>query len=142
MLCHCDQLRILNATGQRLALPTVEGLALVTFVHDILNQVARAGRHHLGASVGTTEGGGEDFDCLCFVHGPILAQIRDFCCINGYRLANPVGELSHRQGSVRDRNGFRFLIIEGVHIYANPLIITTNFSEHIVKLFTTFFLSI
>ena len=94
MLCHCDQLRILNATGQRLALPTVEGLAFVTFVHNILNQVARAGRHNLGASVGTTEGGGEDFDCFRFVHGPILAQIRDFCCINGYRYGNPVGEPS------------------------------------------------
>ena len=76
ILCHCDQLRILNATGQRLALPAVEGLALATFVHDILNQVARAGRHHLGASVGTTEGSGEDFDCLCFVHGSNMAQNR------------------------------------------------------------------
>ena len=75
MLCHCDQLRILNATGQRLALPTVEGLAFVTFVHNILNQVARTGRHNLGASVRTTEGGGEDFDCFRFVHTSMMAQI-------------------------------------------------------------------
>ena len=94
MLCHCDKLRILNATGQRLALPTVKGLALATFVHDILNQVARAGRHDLGASVGTAEGSGEDFDCLCFFHGSNMAHFSDFCCINRYRLANPVGEPS------------------------------------------------
>ena len=76
VLCHCDQLRILNATGQRLALPAVEGLPFAPFVHDILNQVARAGRHDLGASVGTTEGGGENLDCLCFVHGSNMAQNR------------------------------------------------------------------
>ena len=102
MLRDGDELRVFHATGKGRALPTVVSLALVTFVHNILNQVARAGRHNLGASVGTTEGGGEDFDCLCFVHDPILAQIRDFCCINGYKTGKPVGKLSHRQGSVRD----------------------------------------
>ena len=94
MLCHCDKLRILNATGQRLALPTVVGLALATFVHDVLNQVAGAGRHDLGAGVGTAEGSGQDLDCLCFFHGSNMAHFSDFCCINGYKTGKPVGELS------------------------------------------------
>ena len=40
MLGDGDQLRVFNATGQGLALPTVEGLSFGPFVHDILNQVA------------------------------------------------------------------------------------------------------
>ena len=71
-----DELRVFHATGKGRALPTVEDLAFVTFVHNILNQVARAGRHNLGASVGTTEGGGEDLNRLCFVHTGMMAQNR------------------------------------------------------------------
>ena len=70
-----DELRVFHATGKGRALPTVVDLAFVTFVHNILNQVARTGRHDLGASVGTTEGGGENFDCFRFVHGSNMAQI-------------------------------------------------------------------
>ena len=76
MLRDGNELRVFHATGKGRALPTVEGLAFVTFVHNILNQVARAGRHNLGASVGTTEGGGEDFDCFRFVHTSMMAQNR------------------------------------------------------------------
>ena len=94
MLRDGDELRVFHATGKGRALPTVVSLALVTFVHNVLNQVARTGRHNLGASVGTTKGGGEDFDCFRFVHTSMMAQIRDFCCINGYRYGNPVGEPS------------------------------------------------
>ena len=83
MLGDGDELRVFNATGQRLTLPTVEGLPFAPFVHDVLNQVATAGRHDLGARVGSTEGGGEDFNRLCFVHAVSMAQNRrDFnrCC--------------------------------------------------------------
>ena len=69
-----DELRVFHATGKGRALPTVVDLAFVTFVHNILNQVARTGRHNLGASVGTTKGGGEDFDCFRFVHTSIIAD--------------------------------------------------------------------
>ena len=74
MLRDGDELRVFHATGKGRALPTVVSLALVTFVHNILNQVARTGRHNLGASVGTTKGGGEDFDCFRFVHTSMMAQ--------------------------------------------------------------------
>ena len=83
MLGDGDELRVFNATGQRLALPAVEGLPFAPFVHDILNQVATAGRDYLSSCVGSTEGGGEDFNRLCFVHGSNMAQNRrDFnrCC--------------------------------------------------------------
>ena len=76
MLRDGDELRVFHATGKGRALPTVVSLALVTFVHNILNQVARAGRHNLGASVGTTESGGEDLNRLCFVHTSMMAQNR------------------------------------------------------------------
>ena len=72
MLGDGDELRVFNATGQRLALPAVEGLPFAPFVHDILNQVATAGRDYLSSCVGSTEGGGEDFNRLCFVHEPII----------------------------------------------------------------------
>ena len=75
MLRDGNELRVFHATGKGRALPTVVNLAFVTFVHNILNQVARTGRHNLGASVGTTEGGGEDFDCFRFVHTSMMAQI-------------------------------------------------------------------
>ena len=39
MLCNGDELRVFNATGQRLALPPMEGLPFGPFVHDVLNQV-------------------------------------------------------------------------------------------------------
>jgi len=78
MLRDGDELRVFHATGKGRALPTVVNLAFVTFVHNILNQVARTGRHNLGASVGTTEGGGEDFNRLCFVHALTIAQIHGF----------------------------------------------------------------
>jgi len=83
MLSDGDELRVFNATGEGGALPAVEGLSFAPFVHDVLNQVATAGRYHLGSSVGSTEGGGEDFNRLCFVHGSNMAQNRrDFnrCC--------------------------------------------------------------
>ena len=76
MLRDGDELRVFHATGKGRALPTVVDLAFVTFVHNILNQVARTGRHNLGASVGTTKGGGEDFDCFRFVHTSMMAQNR------------------------------------------------------------------
>ena len=76
MLRDGDELRVFHATGKGRALPTVVSLAFVTFVHNILNQVARAGRHNLGASVGTTEGDGQDFDCFRFVHTSMMAQNR------------------------------------------------------------------
>ena len=75
MLRDGNELRVFHATGKGRALPTVVSLAFVTFVHNILNQVARAGRHNLGASVGTTEGDGQDFDCFRFVHTSMMAQI-------------------------------------------------------------------
>ena len=75
MLSDGDELRVFNTTGEGGALPTVEGFAFVTFVHNILNQVATAGRDYLSSCVGSTEGSGEDFDRLCFVHGSNMAQI-------------------------------------------------------------------
>ena len=39
MLGDGDELRVFNATGQRLALPPMVGLPFATFVHDVLNQV-------------------------------------------------------------------------------------------------------
>ena len=78
MLSNGDKLRIFYATGEGGALPAVVGLPFGPFVHDVLNQVTRAGRHDLGASVGTTEGGGEDFNRLCFVHAYMMAQIHGF----------------------------------------------------------------
>ena len=78
MLRDGDELRVFHATGKGRALPTVVDLAFVTFVHNILNQVARTGRHNLGASVGTTTGGGQDFDCFRFVHTSMMAQIGGF----------------------------------------------------------------
>ena len=52
----------------------MEGLALVTFPHDGFHKGGRDSRHNEGAEVGTAEVSGEDFDCLCFVHGPNMAQ--------------------------------------------------------------------
>ena len=83
MLSDGNELRVFNATGQRLALPAVVCLPFGPFVHDILNQVATAGRDYLSSCVGSTEGSGEDFNRLCFVHGSNMAQNRrDFnrCC--------------------------------------------------------------
>ena len=83
MLGDGDELRVFNATGEGGALPPVVGLPFGPFVHDVLNQVATAGRDYLGSSVGSTEGGGEDFNRLCFVHAVSMAQNRrDFnrCC--------------------------------------------------------------
>ena len=83
MLGDGDELRVFNATGEGGALPPMVGLPFGPFVHDVLNQVATAGRHYLRSGVGSTEGSGEDFDRLCFVHGSNMAQNRrDYnrCC--------------------------------------------------------------
>ena len=77
VLSDGDQLRVFNATGEGGALPAVEGLPFAPFVHDVLNQVATAGRDYLSSCVGSTEGGGEDFNRLCFVHEPIIGTGSD-----------------------------------------------------------------
>ena len=47
--CQRDQTRILNNNG---AAETMKGLANITLIHNVFDQVAAAGGHNVGAAVG------------------------------------------------------------------------------------------
>lgn len=55
-----------------IATPQVHGLTHDVFVHDVLGEVA-ACADDLCPIIGVIVMSREDFDCLCFVHAPIIS---------------------------------------------------------------------